>query len=219
MRYAIPIFSVLAPLFIVLLAWDFAGYALNRGLNLSCVSEIAYSRLLNEGAWLSNLGIYGHIIVGAGLTVLAPLQLIGPLRRRVPLVHKVAGYVTVILAILASIGGLIYIVTQGTIGGPIMDLGFGLYGVLLGLSAIQTVRLARKRDPRHQEWALRLVVLALGSWIYRLHYTLWYALTGGSYIKPDFTGGFDIAQTVAFCLPYLLILEIWFRLRTRPRFL
>lgn len=213
MRYVTLLLSILTPLLLVYLASGFAVYAFTRGLNLSLVSEINYSRLLNDGAWLSNLSIYGHMIVGAGLTVLAPLQLIGPLRRQIPLVHKTAGYVTVALAVLAAIGGLIYILAQGTIGGPVMDIGFGLYGVLLGLSAVQTVRLARLRNPKHQEWALRLVVLALGSWIYRLHYTIWYQLTGGAYIEPGFTGWFDMVQTVAFYLPYLLLLEIWFRFR------
>ena len=98
-----------------------------------------------------------------------------------------------------------------------MSLGFGLYGVLLGSAAVQTVRLARLKDPRHQQWALRLVVLALGSWIYRVHYALWYALTGGAYVEPGFTGAFDIVQTVAFYLPYLLVLELWFRWAPQTR--
>ncbi|MEO0910923.1 MAG: DUF2306 domain-containing protein, partial [Pseudomonadota bacterium] len=78
------------------------------------------------------------------------------------------------------------------------------------------VKLARHRDPGHREWALRLVVLALGSWLYRVHYGIWYLLTDGMYSEPDFSGAFDIIQTFAFYLPYLLLLEIW--MRSRPSY-
>ena len=60
----------------------------------------------------------------------------------------------------------------------------------------------------------RLFVLVLGSWLYRVHYGLWYLATDGLASTPEFTGTFDRVQNVAFYLPYLVLLEIW--LRTRP---
>lgn len=91
-----------------------------------------------------------------------------------------------------------------------MDLGFGLYGGLMLLAAVQTVRHARARAfGQHQVWALRLAVLAMASWAYRVHYGLWFALTGGIASTPEFTGLFDQIQVFASFLPYLLLLELW----------
>jgi hypothetical protein len=58
-------------------------------------------------------------------------------------------------------------------------------------------------------------VLAIGSWLYRMHYTLWYMTTGGLGSERDFSGPFDQIQLFAFYLPYLAALELWFRLRDR----
>lgn len=173
--------------------------------------EIRFSRLHHAGAFWSNLSIYGHMIVGGLLTVLVPLQLLQPIRAFLPLLHKTLGYVIVFLACATSIGGLFYIARNGTIGGTPMNIGFSLYGVLLGIAAVQTLRLARARHPEHRDWALRLIVLAMGSWIYRAHYYIWNTVTGGLFTRPDFSGGFDVAQTVMFYLPYLLVLEFWLR--------
>ena len=101
-----------------------------------------------------------------------------------------------------------YIAARGTIGGPVMDAGFGLYGVLVILSALRTVHLARRRDPRHRLWGERLVILALASWLYRVHYGIWEILTGGAGSTAAFTGPFDVFQMFGFYLPYLPYLLI-----------
>jgi len=185
---------------------------MGRGLLLFDAFERATSRLIHSDL-LTDGAIYGHMFVGGVLTLLAPLQLIPQIRARVPRLHHVIGYVVAPLALLTSLGGLIYIAAHGTIGGPLMSVGFALYGLLLGLAAVQTVRFARRRDPQHQIWALRLIILALASWIYRIHYGIWYAATGGAASTPEFTGLFDQVQTFAFYLPYLILLEIWWRRR------
>lgn len=71
------------------------------------------------------------------------------------------------------------------------------------------------RHMRHPDWAARLVVLALGSWIYRLHYALWEIATGGAYSNPAFTGVFDQVQNWAFFLPYLAVLEVYLARRKK----
>lgn len=118
---------------------------------------------------------------------------------------------------ISALGGLAYIAVAGTIGGFMMDLAFAGYGFLTGLAALQAVRFARAADlDRHRAWALRLFVLAIGSWLYRVHYGIWYALTGGIASNPEFTGIFDRLKVWAFFLPYLVLVEIY--LRARPRF-
>lgn len=205
------VWDVLGPLLLVFLTLGFAVHASARGLNLWTPLEQAGSRLFHVGETLSNLAIYGHMITGGVLTLLAPLQMIGAVRRKVPGLHHLCGYVIALTALITAVGGLIYIARQGTIGGWTMNTGFTLYGALMLLAAVQTLRFARRRDPRHRDWALRLIVLALGSWLYRVHYGIWEVATGGLWSQPDFLGGFDIAQTVLFYLPYLLLLEVFLR--------
>jgi len=44
---------------------------------------------------LTTVSIFVHMLGGAVITVLAPLQLIAPLRRRLPVLHKYSGYLLV----------------------------------------------------------------------------------------------------------------------------
>jgi hypothetical protein len=172
------------------------------------------SRLYHPGDRVATLAIFAHMVAGGAITLLAPLQLIPVLRWRWPGLHRALGRLIVVAGLVAGLGGLIYIARQGTIGGPLMSVGFALYGALLLLAAGQALRHARaRRFDRHQEWALRLFVLAMGSWIYRVHYGIWAALTGGAGSTPAFDGPFDQVQVFAFYLPYLALLEVLIRRR------
>ena len=170
------------------------------------------------------IALFAHMISGALVTTLSVVQLAGPIRRRWPALHRVSGRLLAIAALLTGLGGLIYIGLSGTVGGPDMSAAFGLYGVLMIVAAIQTPRLAMVAQyTRHQRWGLRLVVLGLGSWLYRLHYGLWFGITCsisdatcGMGVESDFSGLFDRIQVWAFFLPYLAALEVWLRRRPRP---
>lgn len=214
------VWAVLGLGLLFLAVQEFSWHALWRGVAGLGGDPAAQDRL--AGTLTSNLGMFVHMVAGGVVTLLAVVQWAGPLRRRWPRVHRMSGRVLAPLALVTALGGLIYIALRGTIGGPMMSVGFGLYGVLMAVAAVQTLRLAMARDlVRHRRWGLRLIVLALGSWIYRVHYGLWYGITCsigeatcGMGSQPDFLGAFDIVQNVAFYLPYLLIVE-W-HLRRRP---
>ncbi|QPH56221.1 DUF2306 domain-containing protein [Pontivivens ytuae] len=197
---------------IVLLALPFVIYAAVfgwRGLTSDITAETHFQV---AGGTAVNAGLFLHMLTGAMITALAPVQLVGALRRRWPLVHRTTGYLLAACAVPAAVGGLLYIGARGTQGGALMSAGFTVYGLLLLVSAVQAVRMARaRRFEAHRAWALRFFVLAIGSWLYRLHYTLWYLATGGLWSEEDFSGGFDIVQNVAFWLPYLVLVELWLR--------
>lgn len=191
----------------------FVWHSAERGVlgllgNVEAQGRLAATRL-------GNGFIFGHMVMGAVVTLLAVVQATGTVRRRWPVVHRWSGRVLAVSAFATGVGGLGYILLHGTIGGPLMSVGFGLYGVLMILCAVQAPRFAVARDyARHRRWGLRLIVLALGSWIYRVHYGLWYGTTCtigpevcGLGARPDFSGPFDIIQMFAFFLPYLLVLE------------
>lgn len=90
--------------------------------------------------------------------------------------HRAIGYLFFVTAILTTGGGLACIAVRGTIGGWLMDIGFSLRGACPMVTAVVTVRHARRRDrERHRRWALRFFVLAIASWLYRVHHGLWHA--------------------------------------------
>lgn len=188
-------------------AWDFGWRGLTRDLT-------GVSYIYTRGSRLPNTGIFAHMMLGALVTLLAPLQLVSFLRDRWPTVHRASGYLIFTVAMLTAAGGLIYIAVRGTIGGALMDIGFSLYGACLMAAAVMTVYHARQRErQRHRQWALRFVVLAIASWLYRVHYGVWHAMTGGLASEKDFSGLFDQIQNFAFFVPYLIALEIYFRSR------
>jgi hypothetical protein len=116
-------------------------------------------------------GIAVHFAAGGIILVLGGVQFISAIRRHYPLVHRWSGRVYVAAAVLAGAGGLTFIALAGTIGGAIMDVGFGLYGVLMLVAAVPTYMHARaRRIDAHRVWALRLFALAIGSWLYRIEY-------------------------------------------------
>lgn len=195
---------------LLLIAAPFAFYALERGLALGSFHEQNPSRLFSMRAPFSNIAIYTHMVAGGLITLCAPLQLLVIVRQRWPFLHRALGYLTVTAALVTGVGGLFYILARGTIGGVIMDLGFGVYGLLMICAALRSVQLARRRDPMHRVWAERLVILALASWLYRVHYGIWEIATEGLGSNADFSGPFDIAQVFAFYLPYLLF-HAWYR--------
>jgi uncharacterized membrane protein len=193
-----------------LLALPFVVYAVGfgwRGLTTDLAGD---SYLFTPGGAVSDAAIAVHMLLGGLVTLLAPVQLAGPLRRRARTLHRWTGRVLVAAALIVAAGGLVYIASRGTVGGRPMSVAFAIYGLLLGLAAMMTWRAIRAGDlTRHRDWALRFVVLALGSWFYRLHYTVWEVATGGAGRRSDFSGPFDLVQLVAFWLPYLVLVEWW----------
>lgn len=192
----------------------FALYSLRlgvRGLGLDLSHE---TYIHTPDGLLPNLAIFSHMLLGAAVMAFAPLQLITRLRLRYLWLHRMTGRVIVAASMIIALGGLIYIGIRGTVAGPLMDLGFALYGVLMLGAAVQTICHARAGEiQRHSEWALRLFVLVMGSLIFRLHYVIWYILTDGLWSNEALTGPFDQVQYVAFYLPYLILLEVWIRRR------
>ncbi len=196
---------------LALLILPFAIHAVNLGLDGLAGRLDGRHRLFPAGAAGAQAVMSVHMIAGAALTLFAPLQLVGVIRRRWPRLHRVCGRLLIGLVAVAAPAGLVYIARQGTIGGAWMNAGFAIYGLAMLICAAQAARFARRRQiPRHRRWALRLFVLALGSWLYRLLYTLWWIATEGLGSTPDFSGPFDLIMNFGFYLPWLALLELWF---------
>lgn len=165
---------------------------------------------------LATLGMAVHFLGGGILLLLGPVQLIARLRDSKPAVHRWIGRLFVLAATVVAVGGLAFIVLKGTIGRGVMNVGFGLYGILMLVAAIQTVRLARaQRFEEHGAWGVRLYSLVIGSWLYRIDYGFWFILTDGAGHTDSFDGAFDWFMAFAFYLPNLLVAELFVRARKR----
>ncbi len=158
----------------------------------------------------ATLGIGIHFAMGGIILILGCIQLIPQVRDRYPALHRWLGRVYVVASILTAIGGLVFILVKGTIGGLVMNIGFAGYGILTFIAAIQTIRHARAdRMEQHRAWAIRLFALAIGSWLYRMDYGFWFLLTDGLGHGKAFNGPFDYFMDFFFYLPNLLVAEIF----------
>jgi hypothetical protein len=163
---------------------------------------------------LATVAIGAHFAAGAVLLLLGPVQLIGRVRRNVPALHRWLGRIYVVSAGLAGLGGLAFILVRGTVGGLVMDVGFGVYGALMVLCASMAFVQARAgRFDQHRAWAIRLFALTVGSWLYRMEYGTWFLLAGGLGTGRGFTGWFDMVMAFFFYVPNLVIAEYLIRSR------
>ena len=196
---------------LIFLMAGFIWHAVSFGVT-GLIGPLPDSYLYRPGGTVGNAAMSLHMILGGVITGIVSFQLLPGIRGRWPALHRVMGRGIVVAAFLTALCGLIYIGLRGTKGGPVMDAGSILYGVLVLIASVQAFRFARARDLRmHREWALRLFVLIIASWLYRLHYALWYLTTGGLWSElPGHTGPFDLVQNFAFYLFYLALLELWF---------
>lgn len=169
-------------------------------------------RLYESGTRTATSGIGLHFAAGGIILILGSIQLLDNVRVRFPALHRWLGRLYVLSCLLAAIGGLLFIAIKGTIGGPVMNIGFALYGILMFVSAIQTYRYAVARQiDKHQVWSLRLYALAIGSWLYRMDYGFWILLTDGLGHARLFNGPFDSVMAFFFYIPNLLVVEAYTR--------
>ena len=170
--------------------------------------------LYQKGFVTATAGVGLHFITGGVILILGSIQLIEAIRVRYPVFHRWIGRIYVLSSLLTAIGGLIFIIAKGTIGGPVMNIGFSLYGLLMLMAAIETYRHAvAGRIDKHRAWALRLYALAIGSWLYRMDYGFWLQLTDGLGHLHNFEGPFDRVMSFFFYIPNLLVAEVFIRSR------
>lgn len=216
------------------LRWSLAGLVLASWASSAIFASYILAFYLAQATparlvgWNANLpGLYApghplalaamaaHLLTGAVLLGLGPLQLIGEVRRRWPALHRWTGRIYICAAGLAGLGGLAFIAIRGTIGGAPMNLGFALYGGLMVLAAVQTWRHAcAGRTAAHRAWAIRLFALTVGSWLYRMEYGFWLPLTHDAGHTRDFHGPVDVVMGFFFYVPNLLVAEAFIRARS-----
>src|SRR6202043_3184244 len=96
--------------------------------------------LYEPHAVLSTIAMAIHLALGAVLLILGPVQFIQRVRQQTPSAHRWIGRVYGFSALGAGLGGLGFVLGSGAVGGSMMSIGFGLYGPLMAVAAVQTVR-------------------------------------------------------------------------------
>ncbi|MEO1136431.1 MAG: DUF2306 domain-containing protein [Pseudomonadota bacterium] len=166
---------------------------------------------------LATLGMGAHLFAGAVLMALGPLQFVPAIRQRRPALHRAIGRIYIAFAMLAAIGGLLFVFLKGTVGGLIMDVGATLYGALVIAFGFATIAFAIRNDfARHECWAMRLFALVSGALLYRIEYALWGALTSGAGHTASYDGWFDNVVNLGFYAPALVAAEAYIRTRGKP---
>jgi len=149
------------------------------------------------------------VIIGGGL-----LQLVPQLRTMAPRLHRWNGRVYASLAVVASLAGLLMMVTRGAVGGPLMHAGMALDALLVVAFALMAVRTARaRRFDSHRRWALRLFMAVSAVWFFRVGLMAWLLLNGGpvGFDPVSFRGPFlDVLAFAQYLLP-LAVLELYLR--------
>ncbi|MBH9579210.1 DUF2306 domain-containing protein [Inhella proteolytica] len=115
-----------------------------------------------------------HLLFALLILVGGALQLLPPLRRARPALHRGIGRAYLIAAATLAVGGLLLVWTRPALGGLGQHLGISLNALLMLAFAGLAWRAARaRRIEAHRAWALRLFLAVSGVWFFRLGLPLW----------------------------------------------
>jgi tetratricopeptide (TPR) repeat protein len=172
------------------------------------------------GETLGNLALFGHVLFAAIINVGGPLQLIAQLRDRFPAFHRWNGRIYLLAAFTMGVSGLYLTLSGRTVIGDLSQhIGLWLSAVLIIVFAVMALRYALARDFKtHRRWALRLFLVASGSWMFRvgLFLSLLIFRRPVGFDPDTFTGPFITLWTFGEYLLPLAVLELYFRAKDHP---
>lgn len=118
-----------------------------------------------------------HAATGGVAMALVPFQLLRPLRRRYPKVHRVTGRVLVGVILVAASAGLV--IAQVSYAGWVGRVGFSMLALAWGTSAVLAARSAIRGDGvAHRAWTIRVAALTYAAVMLRLWVGLWIGISG-----------------------------------------
>ncbi|RSZ58172.1 DUF2306 domain-containing protein [Massilia atriviolacea] len=172
------------------------------------------------GDTAGNAAIGVHVLVTVVIVIGGALQLLAPLRRLAPSLHRWNGRVYVLLAVVSSLIGLYMVWFRGAVGGLAQHVGISINGVLIVLCAVFAVQHARAgRIALHRRWALRLFLAVSGVWFFRIGLMAWIVANCGpaGFDPVSFEGPFLSFLAFAQYLLPLAVLELYMRAQASAR--
>ena len=205
--------------FIVAVTGQFAfafTIAIFYGLTAQRGGFAAWNKVLFHGyvagQTMSNAVLVGHILFATVISTAGAFQLIPRIRNRFPVFHRWNGRLYLLAAFTQGGTGLYLTLSgKGIPGGLLQHVAIWLSGVLLIFCAAMALRYALARDFKtHRRWALRLFLVASGSWFFRVGFFLTLLLFGPIGFDPNtFTGPLPLFWSFAEYLLPLAVLEIY----------
>lgn len=152
-----------------------------------------------------------HTIPGLLFAILGPLQFMGPIRRRVPAVHRWSGRVFVLIGITSGVAAFL-MTLRFPIWGMTLNTAISLVSsVFMVFAFVQAlVHVRARRFGLHREWMIRGFATGMAVALFRVMLNDILPAMG----VEDFTTRWNIVVTISF--PILLgFAEFWIR-ATRP---
>jgi hypothetical protein len=203
----------------------FASYVLGLYGGGLVAGRMAQWNQVTPRAWLpgetlGNLVFGSHVLFTVVVVMGGLIQLLPALRRRAPRLHRWNGRLFLLSAVVLSLGGIVMILTRGTVGGVWQQVGTGVNGlVILGCAAMAWRHARARRFDLHRRWALRLFLSVSGVWFFRIGLMAWLMIWREpvGFDPESFSGPFlTVLAFGTFTVP-LLVLELVFRAQASPQ--
>jgi Predicted membrane protein (DUF2306) len=171
------------------------------------------------GDTLGNAVFGSHVLFTVLIVLGALIQLLPALRRRAPLLHRWNGRAYLLSATVLALGGVVMMLTRGTVGVGVQKAGTLLNALVILVCAAMAWRHARaRRFDVHRRWALRLFLAVSGVWFFRIGLMAWLLIFRApvGFDPKTFTGPLLTALAYAQVVLPLLVLELVFRAQAQP---
>jgi Predicted membrane protein (DUF2306) len=183
----------------------------------------AWNKILSQGyvsgKTLTNSALIGHILFATVISIAGALQLIPHVRAHFPAFHRWNGRLYLLAAFTQGITGFyLTLAGKGLPGSTLLHIAIWISAGLIIFCAAMALRYALARDFRtHRRWALRLFLVASGSWTFRVGFSLTVLLFGPiGFDAPTFGGPLPVFWSFAEYLLPLAVLELYFFAQDRP---
>lgn len=151
-----------------------------------------------------------HTATGIVFAVLGPLQFAAPLRRRLPLIHRVSGRIFLPIGIVSGLAALAMTLGMPVWGAKQNTVISAASAAFMVFAFVNAFRLVRRRQyARHREWMMRGFAMGLAVALFRV---------GLRDVWPNFGYDFDQSWNIVMATSFpimLLVTEAWIRV-TRP---
>lgn len=150
-----------------------------------------------------------HMVPGAIVLAMAPLQFLPSIRRRWPGVHRWSGRLLLAMAALAAASGFFF-GFAAPLGGALEASAVAVFGALFVFAAAKGWLAIRRGDPAsHREWMIRMFAVAVGIAVIRVGMIATIAATGSG-VEALTPAGFAAALWIGW-LVTVAAAELWIR--------
>ena len=164
------------------------------------------------GDQTGNFIFAAHVLLASVVTFAGLMQLIPPLRRRFPTVHRWTGRTFIVIACFMALSGFWLTLVRGTSLSAVSSVAIIIDGLLILIFAGLAWRHAvKRRFDQHRMWAMRTFMVVSGVWFLRVGLMGWVVVNRGPVgMSGHLSGPADIVLVFGSYLIPLALLELYF---------